>query len=212
LRSLLGGIVLSADVLSRRAPKNEQRNGTLAETERIKRYAERMDRLIGDLLDVASIDAGKLAVSLVPGDLTALIAEAVDTFQAASAHKGVTLDGHVAKEHVRANFDHSRLLQVLTNLINNSIKFTPRGGAIEVTCEHREGETQVCVSDTGSGIPKQLLESIFERFSQAAVNDRRGLGLGLYISKCIVEAHGGKIWAESEGEGARVSFTLPSQA
>ncbi len=212
LRNLLGGIVLSAELLSRRAPKNEQSKATLQETERIKRYAERMDRLIGDLLDVASIDAGKLAVSPVPGDVTALITEAVDTFHAIAADKGITLEARTPKEHLCADFDHHRLLQVLTNLINNAIKFTPGGGSIGVSCEDAKGELRVCVTDTGSGIPENLLEAIFERFSQAAVNDRRGLGLGLYISRCIVDAHRGKIWAESAGKGSRVCFTLPAIA
>jgi len=212
LRNLLGGIVLSAELLARRAAKSEEQKGTVQETGRIKRYAERMDRLIGDLLDVASIDAGKLAVSPLPGDVTALITEAVDTFHAIAADKGIVLEARAAKERLLADFDHDRLLQVLTNLINNAIKFTPRGGKIEVSCERTEETLRLCVRDTGSGIPEKLLEAIFERFSQAAANDRRGLGLGLYISRCIVEAHRGKIWAESDGTGSRVCFTLPSAA
>jgi signal transduction histidine kinase len=102
------------------------------------------------------------------------------------------------------------MLQVLANLLSNSIKFTARGGNITVSCVDNGGGLQFCVSDTGSGIPQEMLESVFERFWQVGKNDRRGLGLGLYISKCIVEAHGGRIWTESTlGVGSRFYFTLP---
>lgn len=211
LRNLLGGIVMSAELLSKRAPEDEEGKQTLVETARIQRYAARMNRLIGDLVDVASIDAGRLAVTPVPGDAAALIAEAVDTFQAAASAKGVSLQVEkVGGGPLVADLDHDRLLQVLANLIANAIKFTPRGGSIQVRGECAGGGLRFSVSDTGPGIPAGMLETIFERFRQVGKNDRRGLGLGLYISRCIVEAHGGRIWAESEpGEGARVCFTLP---
>jgi signal transduction histidine kinase len=99
---------------------------------------------------------------------------------------------------------------VLANLITNAIKFTAPGGRVSVGVERRGDEAQFCVRDTGSGIRANMLETIFERFWQVGKNDRRGLGLGLYISKCIVEAHGGRIWAESrEGQGSRFFFTVP---
>jgi signal transduction histidine kinase len=102
------------------------------------------------------------------------------------------------------------MLQVLANLITNAIKFT-RGGAIRVHGERGEGEVRLSVADTGVGIPPHLLERIFERFWQVGVNDSRGLGLGLYISRSIVEAHGGRIWAESaDGAGSTFFVTLPT--
>ena len=98
---------------------------------------------------------------------------------------------------------------MLTNLITNSIKFTSTGGRIWVRGEQAGEGVFVSVSDTGSGMPGDKLQAIFERFWQVGENDQRGLGLGLYISRCIVEAHGGRIWAESRpGEGTKVSFTL----
>ena len=210
LRNLLGGIVMSADLLSMRAPENEDGQQTLVATARIQRYAARMNRLIGDLVDVASIDAGKLAVIPVPGDAAALIAEAVDTFQAAAAAKGISLQAETVERALPAEFDHDRMLQVLANIITNAIKFTSQGGRIRVCCEGAGDELRFSISDTGSGMPANVLEAIFERFWQVGKNDRRGVGLGLYISRCIVEAHGGRIWAESQlGEGSRLCFTLP---
>lgn len=209
LRNLLAGIVVSATLLSERAGENENGAQLRVETTRIQRYASRMNRLIGDLLDVASIDAGQLAVTPASGDLTALMGEAVDLFQALASAKGIALEMQV-EGPLPAEFDHDRMLQVLANLITNSIKFTSRGGKIWVRAVRAEDELRLSVSDTGSGIPSDLLDAVFERFWQVTKGDRRGLGLGLYISRCIVEAHGGKIWAESKlGEGSTFWFTLP---
>jgi signal transduction histidine kinase len=210
LRNLLAGIVSSAALLEAQAPEGDAGAATLRGTERIERYAARMSRLIGDLVDIASIDAGKLAMTPVRDDATALIAEAVDTFHATAAAKGITVDAAPREQPLVAEFDHARMMQVFANLIANAIKFTPRDGKISIHGERVDGELRFCVSDTGAGIPGHMLESIFERFWQVGENDRRGLGLGLYISRCIVEAHGGRIWAESTlGEGSKVCFTLP---
>jgi signal transduction histidine kinase len=210
LRNLLGGIVLSAELLSARAPENEEGTQTLETAARIQRYAARMNRLIGDLIDVASIDAGKLAITPVPGDAATLMAEAVDTFQASASAKGISLQAEIVEGPLPAEFDHDRMLQVLANVIANAIKFTSQGGSIRIRGERAGDELRFSISDTGSGIPGNMLEAIFERFWQVGKGDRRGVGLGLYISRCIVEAHGGKIWAESTlGEGSRLCFTLP---
>jgi signal transduction histidine kinase len=210
---MLGGIVLSAEVLTRIAGVNEEGKKILAETQRMQRYAARMNRLIGDLGDVASIDAGKFVVKAVPGDFNSLLDEAADTFQSAASAKDISLRVTRDETSLLGDFDHERLLQVLANLITNSIKFTPRGGQISIRGGRKGNEHRFSVSDSGQGIPAPMLESIFERFWQIGKHDRRGLGLGLYISRCIVEAHGGKIWAESEpGEGTTIHFTLPATA
>jgi signal transduction histidine kinase len=210
LRNLLGGIVMTAAILGKGTATDAAGLETLARVERIQRYAARMNRLIGDLVDVASIDAGKLSLAPREGDASALADEAVEMFLAAAAEKRIALTSQIGAGPVTALFDHDRMLQVLINLITNAIKFTETG-AVTVRVEPAfAGGARVSVEDTGSGVPAEMLESIFERFWQAGKNDRRGSGLGLYISKCIVEAHGGRIWAESRpGVATVVSFTIP---
>jgi signal transduction histidine kinase len=109
-----------------------------------------------------------------------------------------------------AKYDQDRILQVLANLLSNAIKFTGDRGSIAVHVESIGTEVRFSVADTGAGVEPDHLESIFERFWQVTRGDRRGLGLGLFISRCIVEAHGGRIWAESAlGRGSTFYFTLP---
>ncbi|MEP7132923.1 MAG: ATP-binding protein [Acidobacteriota bacterium] len=210
LRNLLGGIAVSAEQLSACAVQGIERKETLLETARIQRYCTRMDRLIGDLVDVASIDAGRLAIAFSRGDWSALVSEALDMFTAAATAKGLSLQSEIVGDPTVAEFDHDRMLQVLANLLSNSIKFTAAGGQIRIRVERIADEIRVSIHDTGVGIPATMLEAVFERFWQVGKNDQRGVGLGLYISRCIVEAHRGKIWAESEaGQGSTFRFTLP---
>jgi signal transduction histidine kinase len=174
LRDLLGGIVTSAAVISKSAPENAEGTDARLQTQRIQRYAARMNRLIGDLTDVASIDAGKLAVAPALGDLAVLIAEAEDTFKATASAKGISLETRISAAPLTARFDHDRILQVLANLIANSFRFTPEGGNILICGEREAGSVRLSVVDTGSGIPEGALNSIFERFAQAGGKDRRG--------------------------------------
>ena len=214
LRDLIGGVVISAQLLAKGVPQNPTGDALLAETRRIDRYAARMNRLIGDLVDVASIDAGKLAIAPAKRDLVVLIGEAVDSFRAAASAKGISLSSEMDAAPLPAAVDHQRILQVLANLVSNALKFTPRGGAIKLRGEREAGGVRLSVRDTGSGIPDHALRQIFDRFAQVGGgSDHQGLGLGLYISRCIVEAHGGRIWAESmPGAGSTISFTLPAHS
>jgi signal transduction histidine kinase len=211
LRNLLNGIVIRVGLMALQNPDGERGERIRKDTERIQSYAARMTRLIGDLVDVVSIEAGKLAVTPVPQDCGAVIDETIDTFRPIAEGKNISLtktDG----PSLQADFDSDRLLQVLANLIGNSIKFTAPGGSVSIAVERAGEEVRFSVHDTGSGIPDGMLESIFERFWQVGKNDQRGLGLGLYISRCVVEAHGGRIWAESEeGKGSRFFFTIPAR-
>jgi len=212
LRNLLNGISLNASILSARAAESQLAPHVIDGTNKIKRYVARMDRLISDLVDVVSIDKGKLSIRPRPCDPAGLVTEVSATFSQLAADKGVTLrvtpDGLSRRN---ADLDRERVMQVLENLISNAVKFTPAGGEVRVTGETSDEGLLICVADTGCGIPGDLLELIFERFWQAAKNDQRGLGLGLYISRCIVEAHGGKIWAKSTvGKGSDFHFLIPN--
>jgi len=209
LRDLLSGIVLSAELIADTATKDDQGKEAQVNAQRIKRSAGRMNRLIGDLVDVASIDAGQLGIKSSMADATAAIREAVETWTPHARAKELRTRA-IAEGRVMAKFDHERVLQILGNLITNAVKFSPAGTLITIGVEPLGKEARFFVKDTGVGIPKDQLEVIFERFWQVGKLDRRGLGLGLYISKCLVEAHGGKIWVESElGAGSAFYFTVP---
>ena len=177
--------------------------------QRIKSTAGRMHRLIGDLVDVASIDAGRLAIQTKLGNAENTVLEAVDIWGPPTAAKGIDLQC-LPHPSIAARFDHERIVQVLGNLITNAAKFSSQGATVTVQVQVVDGHARFSVADRGIGIPADKLEAIFERFCQVVGQDRRGLGLGLYISKCLVEAHGGTIWAESElGRGSTFFFTLP---
>jgi signal transduction histidine kinase len=209
LRNLLGGIVMSAGVLGDKTDSSQDGALVKSATGRIQRYAARMNRLIGDLVDVASIDAGMLAMTRVHGDGRKLVAEAVETFRTAAAAKRIVFAVDITTEELFADFDYERLLQVFANLLSNAIKFAAEDTTIFVRAAREEDAMHFSVKDDGTGVPTEMLELIFERFWQVGTNDRRGTGLGLYISRCIVEAHGGRIWAESAGTSTTLHFTIP---
>jgi signal transduction histidine kinase len=149
-----------------------------------------------------------LTVTRDVADPVQVVTEATDTFHAQALKAGISLVTDIVPPLSHANFDAARILQVLCNLLSNALKFTRADGKVVVRLEQKGDSLQFAVTDTGAGIPADLLEAVFTRFHQVTPNDR--LGLGLYISKCIVQGHGGHIWAESRvGEGSRFVFTLP---
>ncbi len=212
LRNMLGGMVGFAALIAKGVSRENYDEQVVGYAQRIQRTGARMNRLLGDLLDVASIEAGMLAVSREVGDAALVVAEALDTFQTQASAKGISLSAEIVPPLPIVSFDPPRILQVLVNLLSNAIKFTPPNGKVVVGVERIADELRFAVKDTGEGIPQEKLEAVFERFLQLAENDRRGVGLGLYISKCIVQGHGGRIWAESRpGEGSTFCFTVPIQ-
>ena len=212
LRNLLQGIVGFAAVIAKSAPQPGETEQIVQSAKRIQRAGVRMNRLVGDLVDVACIEAGALAVRREVGDPTVVVVEAIETFQAQASASGVTLVAELVPPVPNAAFDAARIIQVLTNLLSNALKFTPANGNVVVRVERADEEVRFAVSDTGPGIPDDKLEAIFDRFLQIHEDDRRGVGLGLYISKCIVQGHGGRIWAQSgAGLGTTLCFTLPIQ-
>jgi signal transduction histidine kinase len=213
LRNMLSAVVGFATLIEQTASQPEHAGDVEVHARRIQRAGARMNRLIGDLVDVASIEAGMLAVTREVGDLTRVVNEAVDTLHAQAAASQITLVAENATTPMLISFDPARILQVLTNLISNAIKFTSEKGNIVVRVERSQDKVEISVEDSGVGIAAEHLERIFARFAQVKEKDRRGLGLGLFISKCIVQGHGGRIWAESAlGRGSTFRFTIPIHA
>jgi signal transduction histidine kinase len=210
LRTVLGNIALNAELLAREAAGDDAGQRTLARATKIQQSTKHMTRLLGDLVDVASIEAGRFGVVPDTSDAKALVRDTLEAFRPAASAKGISLALAAADGVLLAKYDQDRILQVLANLLSNAIKFTGDRGSIAVHVESIGTEVRFSVADTGAGVEPDHLESIFERFWQVTRGDRRGLGLGLFISKCIVEAHGGRIWAESAlGRGSTFYFTVP---
>ncbi len=176
--------------------------------------AEHMRYLIGDLLDVARIQTGALPVDPEPSELHPLVEEAGGRFRSADARN--PLDVELAEGLPQAMADRRRIVQVLGNLLSNAAGYSPDGSPITVTAVRDGVHVAVSVADRGRGIPAELLPELFRKFSRASgeatASGVDGSGLGLAICRGIVEAHGGRIWAESDGPGlgARFTFTLPA--
>lgn len=176
---------------------------------RIKRAGDRMNRLVQDLLDVAKLEAGRVAISAHPVAVAPLVSEAAGMLASIAAEKQIRLDTAVADGLQQVVADEGRVIQVLSNLVGNAVKFTPEGGTITIRAEDAPGGVRFSVSDTGVGMTPEQLGKLFGQFWQANPADRRGIGLGLSIAKGIVEAHGGRIWVESQpGVGTAFHFTL----
>jgi signal transduction histidine kinase len=168
-----------------------------------------MNRLIDDLLDIARIDAGSIAVRCAPVEVTAVLADIEETQGPIAARARIELT-IAAASPAAVWADRDRLDQVLENLIGNAVKFTRAGGHVRVGSAVNAANVRFWVADTGPGISAEHLEHLFDRFWQASTTDRRGAGLGLAIAKALVEAHGGRIWVDSRvGEGTIVYFEIP---
>jgi signal transduction histidine kinase len=213
LRNMLGAMVGFASLLAKGVSQDKHDEQIVLNAQRIERTGARMSRLVGDLVDVACIEAGVLSVSREVADPALVVREAVENFQEQAAQRGIALRAEIAPSLPLVALDPARILQVLVNLLSNAIKFTPRDGDVVASVDCVGDQLRFAVSDSGAGIPSDKLEAVFERFLQVTTNDRRGIGLGLYISKCIVQGHRGRIWAESPaGQGSKFSFTIPIQS
>ncbi len=208
LRNPLNAVTLAAQLMKMAdgMPAEE-----LEQVETIELSAQRMRRLIEDLLDVTRLEGGKqLPIEPGPLDVKTLLDETYELFKVQAAAGSIELRCEAGDDVPPVYADHHRVSQVLSNLVGNSMKFTPAGGTITVRAARRDSLVLFTVSDTGSGIPQQNLKDIFNPYWQAKRTARLGAGLGLPIAKGIVESHGGRIWAESEqGKGTTFNFTLP---
>jgi PAS domain S-box-containing protein len=209
--------------------------GTLNDTQKnfvntIDQNTTRLARIINDMVDMSRIESGIFAVEKESRELTDAIKEAIESMRVIAEEQGVSLERDIEVKSARINIDKGRIIQAITNVINNAIRFSKKGDSIKISLARADKDkipgnliglmadekSYYCidVKDTGAGIEKKHLEKIFERFFQeenANVRKHQGAGLGLSIAKNIAEAHGGFIWAESEGagKGARVSMVLP---
>ncbi|HWR72294.1 MAG TPA: ATP-binding protein [Nitrospirota bacterium] len=192
--------------------------GEIAERQRklltiIAEESKRLIEQVSSLLDLSKLEAGMLGYTFATADLKQLITKSVDEVAPLAEARKISIEQYV-RELPPARMDSERILQVLRNLIGNALKFTPNGGVVCISAGSAEAGISVSVTDTGPGIPKPLLTAIFDKYRQAGEagsGSLKGTGLGLAIVKHIIQAHGGKVWAESDpGHGSVFTFILPS--
>ena len=179
--------------------------------ETVERNAKAQAQLIEDLLDVSRVITGKLRLDVRPIELASVIEEAIDSIRPAADAKGIRLLSVLDPRASPVSGDAGRLQQVFWNLLSNAIKFTSRGGRVQVRLERINSHVEVIISDTGAGISPEFLPHVFDRFRQADGTLTRsygGLGLGLAIVRHLVELHGGRVWADSQGAGRGATFTV----
>ncbi|HET9598563.1 MAG TPA: ATP-binding protein [Anaeromyxobacteraceae bacterium] len=210
LNSPLTAIQLSSDAVAQVVATGGATASVQRHLDGIQRGTRRARRLVQDLLDMASIRAGQLAVHAAREDARSLLDEAVEAHEPAARQKDVSLSARGQHGSI-VQCDRGRVLQVLSNLIGNALKFCGPGARIDVSLEPAEAFATFTVRDTGPGISPEALAQVFDAYWSTARSRSDGTGLGLFISKGIVEAHGGRIWIESRlGEGTVVRFTIPA--
>ena len=209
LRNPLNTVTMAVSLMLESTP--EDRVQERRQVEIVRRAADRMNRMIQDLLEVKRMDSGRLSIDAKPEKPGDLINDTLDMLRPLATGSTIRLEANIEDGLPLVLADSSRIQQVLSNIVGNAVKFTPRNGRITVCAELIDrGEVRFGVIDTGPGIPAEQLPHIFGRFWQARKTDRRGIGLGLAIAKGIVEAHNGRIWVESHvGLGSTFYFTLP---
>jgi signal transduction histidine kinase len=207
LRNPLAAILGSLQFLGNREPQpsSARQQHVLS---LIEMAARSMSRLLDDLRDASTIGAGHFAIHTTQSDLAAIARRVVELQQTPVADHHLILD---APAHLEGMWDSERLNQLLTNLVSNAIKYSPAGSDVEVSVRDRAGEACVCVTDHGIGLNSDQIQRLFQPFSRLYHGQEvQGVGLGLYISKAIVEAHGGRIWVESAlGQGSTFVVALP---
>jgi PAS domain S-box-containing protein len=206
LRTPITSILASLDLL-RDENSREEREKLVEVSER---NAWRLDKLVSNLLEFSQLGAKELNIKSI--DIAGMVSKILMEVKSFAGANDITLRSHLGSRFI-VNANEKSLNMVFTNLISNAIKFNRRGGTVDITAEREDSFVKFCVADTGVGIPKKEIDKVFDRFYQVDASIRRnypGTGLGLAIAKGLVEAHGGKIWVESElGKGSKFFFTLP---
>lgn len=177
----------------------------------IDREGEVLDRLISDLLDVSRLESGRFRIHRRRTSLKSIIRNCLGTCAVLASDKGIVINEDIPATMPEVEIDGERVGQVILNLLSNAIKYSGDGGIITLKSEVRDGELVVGVIDQGPGIPEEAVPHLFERFSRVEDSaEIEGIGLGLYISRQIIEAHGGSIWVESDlGKGSSFYFSVP---
>ena len=206
LRSPLSTILMQAERMVRTAPG--KKDVARESAERISRSAGHMKSLIEDLMDLAKIEAQHFVVRLQGVESRSLVEEALLAVAPLAEAKRISVAAELT-DAPKLEADPVQMLRVLSNLLGNAIKFTPERGRVTVHAQKSGVDLMITVADTGPGIPADQLPWVFERYWQARPASQIGTGLGLYIARGIVAAHGGRIWAETSANGARFTFTLP---
>lgn len=211
LRNPLGSILMLSALLMRKRVSTDP--FVMSQIGKIEAAGLRMNQMIEDLLNLSKIEAGTFSIR--KGELCSceMVKEAVETIRPLAEDKSIRIETDGIDQSLRILCDHGEVLRVFSNLLGNAIKFTPEHGLIRIQARDRGKEVVFSVTDTGPGIAEHHLPQVFERFWQAKSTTHHGTGLGLAIAKGIVEAHGGRIWVESQfGKGATFHFTLPKAA
>ena len=179
--------------------------------ETIERSARSQDRIVEDVFDLTRIRSGKLRLNLEPMSLNESVAQAIESIRPAAQAKNISLETDANTECAFILGDPYRIKQAVVNILSNAVKFTSRGGRVFVTLVGSGPTAQIIVEDNGQGFSADFLPRIFDRYAQAnkgSTDGRSGLGLGLPLVREIVEQHGGKVTAESDGEGRGATFTV----
>jgi signal transduction histidine kinase len=210
LRTPLNAIIGFSEVLHEQM-FGELNERQLAYVNDVLEAGKHLLSLINDVLDLAKIEAGRMDLELAQVALPDILRSAISMHSDRADRGGIDLSLHTDPEDITITADERRLRQVVFNLVSNAVKFTPTAGRVEITARAQNEHVEVAVADTGPGIAPEELETIFEEFEQTATGKEvEGTGLGLPLSRRLVELHGGRLWAESEpGKGSTFRFTLP---
>ena len=180
----------------------------------MERNAQSLIELVNDLLDASKLESGTLRLDITAVDLRSLVDELREMMEPLAREKGLTLKERLAPQLPPVAADRAKLQRILLNLLSNALKFTPKGGTVEILAEQTDSHVRIAISDTGVGVAPEDMARLFDKYEQArsrATRSEKGTGLGLYITKQLVELHGSKIIVDSQlGRGSTFSFTLPA--
>jgi signal transduction histidine kinase len=215
LRAPLAVIKGAADLIIKEAPSlsKEQIETLLGQ---IKKSSSSLLQIVNDILDVSKIESGKFSIKKVPGDINLLLKEICDYYLSWANEKQIKINLELEENIPQIKFDSERIKQVLNNLLSNALKFTDEYGNITIKTHLNSKVVQINVCDTGIGIPDDMKHKLFNKFVQVGAKEQvkeKGTGLGLFIAKGIVEAHGGNIWIEdNDPQGTKFVFTIPLES